>query len=380
MALTLEALLDGPRGRRLLLEFALASEQRTDPSSAELSGLVHAAARVLEPQGEHRGQLMSRWAVFGSPVRVLSPAVGPAEVARALDATDLAEPSEDLLRLVLADVVAFARYWQEPEGEDLLAGSAELRGALLRVARHLLGSPQTQWWSQDVRLSDQACVQWPDIPGYDHSGEPTQVLSDWRAEQQGLELRALRDRPEDPKASYGGVWWSRPPDHLLRSTARFSDHAPAVLYLFEDDFGWETAHTRRLWVSGAPRVCEIRSAQDWAALCERFPLEVSAEKRHDWYRTTGRAGRWVIPDWEAASKEYDGVHLSVAGYLSSAGRAIPVGADTASVIAGWNPGESWWFTSETILGSEVTHWQLDEESLHWRKVSSCAGDELPPAG
>lgn len=45
---------------------------------------------------------------------------------------------------------------------------------------------------------------------------------------------------------------------------------------------------------------------------------MTALKRHDWYRTTGRDGSWVIPDWSQVAHDYDGVHLSIAGYLTAA--------------------------------------------------------------
>ncbi|GAA1161570.1 hypothetical protein [Nesterenkonia sandarakina] len=382
MALTPDSLLAGPRGRRLCLEFALASERHLHPESLRLAEVANEAAEPFEP-GDLKSRRYLGRTLFGrrTPPRPPAPQRTPVDVAAALDDTDLADSTEDLLRFVLGDVVAFARYWQEPEGSDLLAATAELRDPLLRVATHILASPAAAWWDQDVELHDQACVQWPDIPGFELAGEPPTVLLSWREEQDSMEHRALRVRRADPTANWSGEWWSRPPERLLRSVPRFSDQAPVVLYLVEDGFGWETAHTRRLWIPRSPRVFEVHTSEDWAQLCRDFPLEVTGEKRHDWYRTTGRSGRWVIPDWQAVAQQYDGVHLSVAGYLSAAGRAIDIDidAETASVIAGWNPGETWWLTAGPGLGTELTHWQF-EESLHWRQVESCAQEEYPPAG
>ena len=59
-------------------------------------------------------------------------------------------------------------------------------------------------------------------------------------------------------------------------------------------------------VVGLPgRVLEIRCAEDWLRLCRAHPLEVSASRRHDWYRTTGMVGPWVIPDWSTVAQEAD---------------------------------------------------------------------------
>lgn len=106
---------------------------------------------------------------------------------------------------------------------------------------------------------------------------------------------------------------------------------------------------------------EIRQAGDWAELCRQFPLEVTASRRHDWYRATGRIGKWVIPDWTSVGEHFDGVHLSAAAYLQVAGLAVPIEADSASLIAGWDPDATWWFRPEVI---DVR----DEASIAWHSA------------
>lgn len=112
--------------------------------------------------------------------------------------------------------------------------------------------------------------------------------------------------------------------------------------------GWEKARTRPVRIDPTARVYEISTADDWAELCRRFPLDLTASRRHDWYRATGRVGDWVIPDWTSVGEHCDGVHLSAAAYLQAAGSPIPVDDDSASLIAGWNPDETWWFTTEVL--------------------------------
>ena len=97
---------------------------------------------------------------------------------------------------------------------------------------------------------------------------------------------------------------------------------------------WPTAAGRVVARRGLPRLGEREPAPSpvrpvgpdlrdrrhrrLGRLCAQFPLEVTALKRHDWYRTTGRDGSWVIPDWSQVAHDYDGVHLSIAGYLTAA--------------------------------------------------------------
>lgn len=66
------------------------------------------------------------------------------------------------------------------------------------------------------------------------------------------------------------------------------------------------------------RVYEITGPDAWADLVGRYPMDVSRARRHDWWRTTRRAGRWLIPDYLAVTADFDAVHLSVAGYLTTA--------------------------------------------------------------
>lgn len=138
--------------------------------------------------------------------------------------------------------------------------------------------------------------------------------------------------------------------------------------LVEDFPGWEEATV--IPVRGAGRTLEIRTAGDWISLCRAYPLEVTASRRHDWFRTTGRDGRWVIPDWERVAGEWDAVHLTVLGYLGSAGRALGIDADTATVIAGWDPDSTLWLTDvarETEEERQMWHRSPGDES--WTRTA-----------
>lgn len=89
---------------------------------------------------------------------------------------------------------------------------------------------------------------------------------------------------------------------------------------------------------------------------------MTGEVRHDWFRTTGRAGTWLIPDWAAVADAYDAVHLQVGAYLAAVGTAIDVPADSgfegaASVIAGWDPDETFWFTHRVRDTGEPVVWE-----------------------
>lgn len=83
-----------------------------------------------------------------------------------------------------------------------------------------------------------------------------------------------------------------------------------------------------------------------------------------------------MPDWAAVAAHYDAVHLTYAGYLSSAGLAIPVDDpasvdDTRSVIAGWNPGATYWLT-DLAPSANAVRWHCVEraDESRWRSSGS----------
>lgn len=319
MQITLtDMLLQGPRGRRLLLEYARAAERLHDPEYSESSfgSAVFYAAHHLEPE---KG---TSYAIFGWAAGEPEPElklVTPAEAAALLTNVPLSAEAvaAELLRQCLVESVDAARYWQEPDGEDLLAATPDMRQALTRIAEHVATSAAAVWWCTPTPEHSQHAVRWNDTTPREVVEDPLSVLRAARTFELEEELVARRERPVDPSANWGGEWWSRPPWEMASSTRKLFDGSPASLWFVEDSLGWEAAETQRVGVPAGLRVYEIDTAHAWAELCVRFPLDVTAQKRHDWYRATGRAGRWVIPDWAEVAEHYDAVHLQVGAYLAA---------------------------------------------------------------
>ncbi|MDN5731622.1 MAG: hypothetical protein L0I94_10640 [Yaniella sp.] len=354
-----QILLSGPRGRRLLLEYALASELANNPVRTEdtFGHAVVVASRHLEPGN-------NTTAVFGWHNSDIPPLeVKPAQVAERLNTLELFEPTPQLLRQALVAAVGNARYWQEPDGEDLLAAAPDMYLGLQRVAQHIATSQLTAWWCTPAYIPAQYAVQWEDarLPAIPDDIQAALLAA--RHRERTEEHTARTERDADPTANWTGEWWSHPPKTMPSSTRLLCDGSPAGLWFVEDHLGWEGADSVELIAPKDASVFEIHGADDWAELCARFPLEVTAQKRHDWYRTTGRTGRWVLPDWVQVADHYDAVHLQVGAYLAVAGVAIPVNHRTgsASVIAGWNPDETYWFSSNITYGNEGICWALKDD-------------------
>ncbi len=325
---TQQLLLAGPRGRRLCLELAMEADQ-------EVRNAVFWLAHEQDPgKGTSRVQLTFSSTGSGVAEPPAPSLEGFVERMAALKLSGLDDPS---LQAALQRSVDNARYWQPPDGEDVLAALPEITAALFRIAEQVVAAPSAQWWPEP-RSIEQWAVDWrvaedpaplPKNPG--------KTLADWAEKTRAEEVQAERERPKDPAANWGGTWWSIP--HGVIQTV---GKVPTGLSLVEDSLGWE--HATVIPVRGIGRTLEVCTAEGWLALCRHYPLDVTASRRHDWFRTTGRHGRWVIPDWEKVAAEWDAVHLTVLGYLSAAGRALAVDADTATVIAGWDPDSTLWLT------------------------------------
>ncbi|PVZ54701.1 hypothetical protein C9424_15085 [Arthrobacter sp. H-02-3] len=348
-----DLLLQGPRGRRLCLELA----KQLDPE-------VKAAAFWLGYElGSGPGTSRVLLTASSSGHLATPPsAPSPEELAARLASLDFDGLDSELMQAALERSVDTARYWQEPDSEDVLAGLPVITAALTSVAEQVMALPDIQWYWQP-RRDEQWAIDWRSSHGpAPLPKNPRQTLTDWGRKERAEEIRAAHERPSDPRANWSGTWWSIP--HGLVHTV---GQVPAALGLVEDSLGWE--HATAVPVRGTGRTLEVGTPDDWISLCRRFPFEVTASRRHDWFRATGRHGRWVIPDWEQVAGEWDAVHLSVLGYLSGASRALKVDAETATVIAGWAPDSTIWLT-DVARASDFPRqaWHRASHGDRWTEV------------
>ena len=294
----------------------------------------------------------------------------------------------------VAEACTWAMYWQPPDrGEDDLQ-SSEWLTRLPDVAEAVASSPATIWWSGPLALDDQHLVRFLDADAPEREHEPT--LTGLRAAVDGLSREHSRefpddaaDVPADQKSADGawsavpgvdpesggvgwqmvsGVWWSAPIAQPGAHTARSIGQPPfpAGLTFVEDSLGWTAATSWQVAPIRDVKILELDGPEDWVELVRRYPLDVTATtKRGDWWRTTGRDGSWAMPDWPAVAEDWDAVHLSVTGYLTSAGRALPMDSDTATVLAGWPPDATFWLADVLRVAGPPTLWRRDRDSNVW---------------
>ncbi|WP_432572295.1 hypothetical protein [Kineococcus sp. SYSU DK005] len=427
-----QALLVGPRGRRLL------------------SALVHEATRAggAEPW---------TWPAWGqddlaplseSLLQRLRQRLGQAVAAMDLGALAAREDPRQLLT-ALADAVCSARYWQEPDTEDQALADAGVARQLRPLARAVATSAAAACWSQPVDLSAQQHLSWLCegrdryqliVPGAEGAASSQSVasaaLGRWREEAAAEEERCRLERPRDAGANWSGTWWSSPPrlPELLLSTPVLPATAgtggpaagagagscaggscagdcaagdsfevgkldsrrqvlPVGMTLLEDEPGIEEVHARAVRLRQGVRVYEVHDAQAWCELVAAHPRSVTFSRRQNWWRATGWDGAWVLPDWASVASNWDGVHLSVRGYLALSGRLLQtalgwevtralVGADVEGVrpgaartlLAGWSPGQTYWLTDVVQQVGQPVLWCSREEDypLRWTPRSDAA--------
>lgn len=296
----------------------------------------------------------------------------------------------------LTDACDWAMYWQPLDEVDVNLESSEWLTRLQPAAEAIASSPVTSWWSDPVDLTDQHLVRFLDEDAPEREHEPT--LTGLRAAVDGLSLEHSRELPDsagvpadentaggawspvpglDPAGgpldwrTVSGAWWSAPIAQPGAHTARSIGQPPlpAGLVFVEDSFGWTAATSWQVSPTRKVRVLELGAPEDWADTVRRYPLDVTATtKRGDWWRTTGRDGSWAMPDWPAVAEDWDAVHLSVAGYLTTAGRALPVDENTATVLAGWAPDATFWLADVLQVAGPSTAWRRDRDTTAWTRA------------
>lgn len=239
-----------------------------------------------------------------------------------------------------------------------------------------MAAPGASWWAEPVDLDalryasrfNQGDKEHP--PTQPTLGDTSRRLARWRTTEIETNEQDRTTRPDDPTAAYSGHWWSTPGLGGLVSTSRSLSQLGAIKLIWEEDSPGEIeAQVWPMVTTRSPHVYEVNSPNDWIDLVRRYPLDVSASRRHDWYRVTGRDGTWLIPDFAAISADWDAVHLSVAGYLTTATRLLMITDRAGTVLAGWDPDQTWWLTDCLEVAGPAEYWHSPSSparSYQWR--------------
>ena len=206
-----------------------------------------------------------------------------------------------------------------------------VKSELLPVAQALARNGETKWWDSPVELGVQR------LTTGDERGAEGQITPP--IFQDPLTGSHVHDTPQG--------WWSIP--NGPSTTRGDLPGIPSVtLACREGHLSYEERWS--VWsveIAETARVYEVSCLEDWVSLAERYKVLSPSESRQDWSRWTGYSGQWAAPAWTEVMNSWDGVHISLLGYLSAAYRKVEVDG-SAIYLAGWNPDETVWFSKARI--------------------------------
>jgi hypothetical protein len=326
----------------MFYEAHLVHEERGDLSRGSVAYL-----------GALKADRSARGRSSASALRDVLAGVDPAMTLRASD-----------LLVALSDTVASAMGWQPPHAEDVVLAHPSVRTALFQIADVVLSEPRAAWWSTPLDRDTQVHTQFEpatvaDLP----RGTAAERLHQWRDAIVDQERTAARYRARHPSTPMGGTWWVTPALAGLDTTTRaLADAGAASLWLTEDDMGLKLADLAPCTVDPAARVLEIDGPDAWASLVATYPLDVTSSRAPDWWGAVeARDGDWLIPDWLGVATDYDGVHVSVLGWLMTSGQAIPLESGTTT-LAGWGPDATWWLADSLRHAETRRRWVREDQS------------------
>ncbi len=114
----------------------------------------------------------------------------------------------------------------------------------------------------------------------------------WEPPLSGGQAELLRPLAEAVASAPAASWWSGPLGGTVWTSRGNIGDLPAVgLACAEDPLGEEEFEVWAVGVDPAARVYEVHEPGDWGRLAAAHPRDVTASRRHDWGRWTGREGR-----------------------------------------------------------------------------------------
>lgn len=197
-------LLAGPRGRRLCLELARDADPRVRDSlfTLEYNADVAAGASIVHfGWTDDGGTFESR-----GPMDTTASTGDLAALIRSLPPVELTAPVIDE---ALRRSVDGARYWQEPDGADIVAADPDVRAALTAIAAQVTVHPDGGWWTRD-RTARQWAVEFDPAGDLSPFTLPADAAARWSDATRAEEERATWERPADPAANVSGYWSGRP--------------------------------------------------------------------------------------------------------------------------------------------------------------------------
>lgn len=364
-----DLVLGSPLGRQVLADHL---GQRFAMSLFDELGLGEVqGTATLQPGGARRKNRPRRSRALQEVTPEEARAVIGAAVGRG-EWHDLAERDELALLGDLADTTFGFGFGGGDEAVWRLTALA--KEELRPVAEALVAAPGAAKWWAPAALADQRLLEWDDCPRVTGPAVEQAVRDSMRDERAANKEGLSRRRPRERQGiRIGACWWSVPDFAALTSTTSPAGDIPAAAFGHFIDTLWPFEETGvtvwSLQLAPDARVLEITEPAGWQNLVARFPRDVTGTHDGEWRYWGGVPGPWRLPDWELVMEHYDGVHVTVGGYLASCGLALPVD-DGYTMLAGWIPGATLWLRDVTVVSRPLGRWHGEPQSVDWDEIRS----------
>ena len=192
-----------------------------------------------------------------------------------------------------------------------LSSLAREKAALVRA---VIEHPATAWWFDDIDLSAQA---WVSIHGTLNKfiyGTPPNTM-EW-------------ERPRNPSSEWER--YAQKPYRNQTTSTLYGPYLTSELVAYDESLGDRMCEFPLAWWSvrflEEVRVFEIHGSADWHELCVRYPAKYK--------------GR-MVPNWGAVAEEWEGVHLSLGGFLAAEQNRHESAAGW-SMLDFWHAEQTYW--------------------------------------
>lgn len=165
-----------------------------------------------------------------------------------------------------------------------------------------------------------------------------------------------RDRPDVYGFSGPSTWWSEPifwrtpAGEEVGQVSALTPNRDAVFRFCRDEHHYESKPNVSSDTISLERIkiFTVTSRHDWVRLVRMFPRIVDYSARGAGLPVFRQGGRELQPDWQRVKDAYDGVRISVGGFVDAAYNRLTVDREFSTVLAGWNPGETLVFDRNKI--------------------------------
>lgn len=319
-------LLDGPLSRAILVELIEANpRQLSDIAGIVPTKEIYSTRRSAIHKKRRESLNPGNSVLTEHEKEVFGDELARVVAARLPALRNQLEDNTAILRRV-GDVVENYGYGMSERWQPLQDGLDFAKETILPIAELIADAPILDWWWSSVPIQQQ---KWIDM----HGAAIATVES---------VLPALSYLDKVQTSS----WWWVSPIHqdILRTTRGPIGQYASVALACRG--GHEIIQGDRLdiWevqVPSSANIYEIQEPRDWSELVRQFPKLVPNSRCPAWQGWTGVNGPWWLPDWAEVAKSFDGVHVSLGGFITSAYQSLPVN-NGYTILVGWNPDETVW--------------------------------------